>query len=68
MFDMERFVADCCGAAAASGSPGVRDVVSRAVDAPREILAALGEPRRAGVQVLHRSTDRTVFKPIVGAV
>jgi hypothetical protein len=57
MFDTERFVADCRGAAATSGSSGVLDVVARAVDAPRGILAVLGEPKRAGVQVLHRRLD-----------
>jgi predicted metal-dependent enzyme (double-stranded beta helix superfamily) len=66
MFDTDRFVVDCRGAAAASGSSGVLDVVSRAVDAPREILASLGEPRRAGVQVLHRSPELTVLNLIWG--
>src|SRR5262245_58521920 len=66
MFDTDRFVADCCGAAAASGSAGVLDIVSRAIDAPREILAALGEPRRAGVQVLLRSPALTVLNLVWG--
>jgi predicted metal-dependent enzyme (double-stranded beta helix superfamily) len=66
MFDTDRFVADCRGAAAMSGSSGVLDVVSRAVDVPRQILAALGEPKRAGVQILHRSTELTVFNLIWG--
>src|SRR5262245_50752680 len=61
MFDTDRFVADCRAAAAGSGSAGVLDVVARAVEAPREILASLGEPRSAGVQVLHRSSELTVF-------
>jgi len=66
MFDTERFVADCRGAAATSGSSGVLDVVARAVDAPRGIVAVLGEPKRAGVQVLHRSPELTVFNLIWG--
>jgi predicted metal-dependent enzyme (double-stranded beta helix superfamily) len=66
MFDTDRFVADCRRAAAISGSSGVLDVVSRAVEAPRAILAALGEPRRAGVQVLHRSKELTVFNLVWG--
>ena len=32
MFDAARFVADCRGAAAESGAPGVLEVVSRAVE------------------------------------
>jgi hypothetical protein len=48
MFDPDRFIADCRSASAASGWPGVREVVSAAVSPPAEILHALGEPRRAG--------------------
>ena len=66
MFDTDRFIADCCMAGAASGLWGVLEVVSRAVSAPAEILDALGEPRRAGVQVLHRSPALTVFNLIWG--
>ncbi len=66
MFDTDRFIADCRGAGAVSGSSGVLEVVSRAVSAPAEILNALGEPRRAGVQVLQRSTELTVFNLIWG--
>jgi predicted metal-dependent enzyme (double-stranded beta helix superfamily) len=64
VFDTERFIADCCVAGASSGLCGVLEVVSRAVSAPAEIPAALGEPRRAGVQVLYRSTVLTVFNLI----
>jgi predicted metal-dependent enzyme (double-stranded beta helix superfamily) len=66
MFDTDRFIADCRGAGAASGPSGVLEVVSRAVSAPGAILDALGEPRRAGVQVLCRSAELTVFNLIWG--
>jgi predicted metal-dependent enzyme (double-stranded beta helix superfamily) len=65
MFDVERFVADC-QAAAVNGSRGVLDVVARAVTASAEVLAAVGEPRRAGVQVLHRSPGLTVLNLVWG--
>ena len=66
MFDPDRFIADCRSASVASGSPGVREVVSAAVSAPAEILHALGEPRRAGVNVLHQSPKLTIFNLIWG--
>jgi predicted metal-dependent enzyme (double-stranded beta helix superfamily) len=66
MFDVDRFIADCCGAAAASGSPGVLEAVTRAVANPAEVLKALGEPQRAAVQVLHRSPEITVLNLIWG--
>jgi len=66
MFDTDRFIADCRGAGVASGPSGVLEVVSAAVTAPAEILHALGEPHRAGVQVLYRSAELTVFNLIWG--
>jgi predicted metal-dependent enzyme (double-stranded beta helix superfamily) len=66
MLDIERFIADCRGAAAASGSPGVLELVARAVGAPAEVLSALGEPQRAAVQVLHRSAEITIFNLVWG--
>src|SRR5512132_2958288 len=66
MFDTDRFVADCVRAAATSGASGVLDVVSKVVSSPGEILDAMGEPRRAGVQALYRSTELTVINLIWG--
>ena len=66
MFDTDRFVADCVRAAATSSASGVLDVVSKVVSSPGEILEAMGEPRRAGVQALYRSTELTVFNLIWG--
>ena len=66
MFDTDRFIADCREAGRASGPSGVREVVSAAVTAPAEILHALGEPRRAGVNVLYRSAELTILNLIWG--
>jgi len=66
MFDVERFIADCRDAATASASQGVLEAVAKAVTTPPEVLQALGEPRRAAVQVLHRSAEMTVFNLIWG--
>jgi predicted metal-dependent enzyme (double-stranded beta helix superfamily) len=66
MFDAERFAVECRDAAATSGSRGVLEAVARAVASPSEVLKALGEPRRAAVQVLHRSAELTVLNLIWG--
>jgi predicted metal-dependent enzyme (double-stranded beta helix superfamily) len=66
MLDVDRFVRACRDAAVADGLPAVADVVSRAVSAPEKVLKALGEPQRAGAQVLHRSPELTVFNLIWG--
>jgi hypothetical protein len=47
--DLDRFVADCRDAAAATGSTGVLEVVAKAVAAPSDVLRSLGEPQRAGL-------------------
>jgi predicted metal-dependent enzyme (double-stranded beta helix superfamily) len=66
MFDLDRFIAECQAAAAASGPVSVLDVVTRAVAEPNEILTALGEPRRAGLHVLSRSADLTILNVVWG--
>lgn len=65
MFDVDRFVADC-HAGAVTGTRDVLEVVARAVAMPGDVIAAMGEPRRAGVQVLHRSTELTVLNLVWG--
>lgn len=51
MFDVDRFFGDCQNAVAADPSHRrVREVVARAVSEPNAVLAALGEPERAGNQ------------------
>ncbi|SRR5258708_1851771 len=65
MFALDDFVADCRAALRESHAL-VREVVARAVCEPASVLRALGEPRRAGLQVLHRSGDLTVLNVIWG--
>jgi predicted metal-dependent enzyme (double-stranded beta helix superfamily) len=66
MFDTDRFIADCREGGRTSGPSGVLEVVSAAVTAPAEILHVLGEPRRAGVNVLYRSAELTILNLIWG--
>jgi predicted metal-dependent enzyme (double-stranded beta helix superfamily) len=61
-FDRDRFVADCVAAAhEADAQAAVREVMTRAVRAPESVLAGLGTPRQAGLDVLHRSPTLTIF-------
>jgi predicted metal-dependent enzyme (double-stranded beta helix superfamily) len=62
MFDHFQFIADCRAALAADKSHKyVREVVARAVSDPAGVMAALGEPQRAGVHELYRSEELTVL-------
>ncbi len=67
MFDRDRFIEDCQAAVAQGGGhTGVRDVVARAVRDPASVIAALGEPQRAGINLLFRSETVTVLNLIWG--
>lgn len=60
--DIERFVADCIAAnSETDAQEAVNEVLTRAVSDPAAVLAALGEPRRAGLNVLLQSPTLTIF-------
>lgn len=63
--DIDLFVQDCVAASEGSDpQAGVLDVLARAVRSPRAVLAAVGEPREAGITVLHRSKTLTIFSAV----
>jgi predicted metal-dependent enzyme (double-stranded beta helix superfamily) len=68
MFDLDRLVDECRAALAAErgGGRAVREVVARAVSDPDALVRALGEPKRAGLNVLHHATDLTVLNLVWG--
>ena len=60
--DIERFVDDCVAAhREADAQAAVLEVLARAVRDADAVLAALGEPTKAGIHVLHRSKTLTIF-------
>jgi predicted metal-dependent enzyme (double-stranded beta helix superfamily) len=66
-FDLDQFLTDCESAHAADAShKGVREVVARAVRESSAVLAALGEPRQAGINVLHNTPSLTVLNLVWG--
>jgi predicted metal-dependent enzyme (double-stranded beta helix superfamily) len=61
-FDRERFVESCIVAHRDSEpQAAVREVLVRAVHDAPNVLAVLGSPTRAGLDVLHRSPTLTIF-------
>lgn len=68
MFETEAFVAACRAALQQeAGARAVREVVARAVSDPAAMLRALGEPKRAGINVLFADGDITILNVIWGA-
>src|SRR5262245_16920659 len=61
-FEQDRFVDDCVAASRESDSQrAVQEVLERAIDDADGVLARLGAPRQAGIDVLHRSPTLTIF-------
>jgi predicted metal-dependent enzyme (double-stranded beta helix superfamily) len=66
-FDLDRFLADCEAAVATDPShKSVREVVARTVREPASVIAALGEPQRAGINILYSSPGLTVINLVWG--
>ena len=61
MFDRDQFIADLRATLAERSRQAMREVVVRAVADRAALVRELGEPDRAGVQVLHRSPELTVL-------
>lgn len=60
--DIDRFVSDCIAAnKETDGQAAVNEVLARAVATPEAVLAALGDPDRAGINVLLSSPTLTIF-------
>jgi predicted metal-dependent enzyme (double-stranded beta helix superfamily) len=60
--DVDRFVQDCVIANQDSDAQAaVKEVLARAVSTPSAVIAALGEPERAGLNVLLSSSTLTIF-------
>ena len=60
--DIDRFVADCVAANEEADAQGaVNEVLARTVSTPDAVLAALGDPDKAGLNVLLSSPSLTIF-------
>jgi predicted metal-dependent enzyme (double-stranded beta helix superfamily) len=67
MLNLDRFFADCQEAVAEDSSHmAVREVVARVVSEPDAGIAALGEPRLAGINVIYRAPNLTILNLIWG--
>lgn len=60
--DIDRFVADCVAAnEETNAQAAINDILARAVSNPTNVLAALGDPDKAGLTVLLASPKLTIF-------
>ena len=62
MFETERFIEDCRAALKETrAQAAVHELVKSALSHPAQVLRALGEPTRAGVETLYKSDDLTIL-------
>jgi predicted metal-dependent enzyme (double-stranded beta helix superfamily) len=66
MFDPKRFIDDCEAAIGDGGQRAIRELMVRAVSDRAAVTAALGEPKRAGIELLHRSKTVTILNLVWG--
>ncbi|MBR0671342.1 hypothetical protein [Neoroseomonas soli] len=67
MFDIDRLVEDCRQAIEQDRThKSVREVIARAVSDPGAVLAAMGEPKRAGLSPIYRSPELTILNLVWG--
>lgn len=62
MFDKYRFIEECRAALKETNAQAaIRELVARAVSDPAQVIRALGEPKRSGVETLHKADDLTIL-------
>ena len=67
MFDAARFTEDCLQAVnEADDHIAVKEIVTRAMTNPADIVAGLGQPTRAGVNKIHVSDRLTILNLVWG--
>jgi predicted metal-dependent enzyme (double-stranded beta helix superfamily) len=67
MFDLDRFIAECksvTGSGAVEKS--IRELMREAIADPSQVVRALGEPVKAGIDLLYRSDELTVINVVWG--
>ena len=67
MFDRDQFTQDCLDAIKENDSHmAVKDIVTRAISDPAEVVAGLGEPNRAGPDKIYVSDNLTILNLVWG--
>ena len=61
MFDLDQFIADLRATLPERSRQPLKEVVARAISDPAALIEGIGEPDKAGVQVLYKSPELTVL-------
>jgi predicted metal-dependent enzyme (double-stranded beta helix superfamily) len=67
VFDRDRFIVDCRAAIGAAGAQkAIRELLKEAVSDPCQVARVLGEPKKAGIELLYRSEEMTIINLVWG--
>jgi predicted metal-dependent enzyme (double-stranded beta helix superfamily) len=67
VFDLDCFIADCKAAMSSNGPrKAIRELLREAVSDPCQVVRALGEPNKAGIELLYRSDEMTIINVVWG--
>jgi predicted metal-dependent enzyme (double-stranded beta helix superfamily) len=66
MFDLQRFIVDCETACTVGDQRAARETMAAAMNDRSAVAAALGEPKRAGIEILYRSATATILNLVWG--
>lgn len=62
MFNKEQFIEECRTALKESNAQAaIHELVARTVSDPAQIVRALGEPQRAGIETIYKADDLTIL-------
>jgi predicted metal-dependent enzyme (double-stranded beta helix superfamily) len=65
MFETDRFIEDCRAAVAADKThKAAQEVVARAMSEPAQVIRALGEPSKSGVQKIYADNDVAIVNVV----
>ena len=60
MFDLDGFIADCKAAMTSGGAQkAIRELMREAVSDPAQVIRVLGEPKKAGIEMLYINLLKT---------
>jgi predicted metal-dependent enzyme (double-stranded beta helix superfamily) len=66
VFDLDCLIAESKAAMGSGGQRAVRELLREAVAEPGQVLRAMGEPKKAGIELLYRSDALTVINVVWG--
>lgn len=66
MFDLDRFITDLRATAGERSRQATKEVVARALADRTALLRCLGEPTKAGIQILYNGPDLTIMNLVWG--